>query len=170
MDARNVKPNAAHLYLAELEKAGKLKAVVTQNIDGLHQKAGSNKVYELHGSTLRNYCVNCGKRYPADFVFDSPYPVPLCPVCGGTVRCDVTLYEESLPEKAVNGAVTAISNADALIIGGTSLTVYPAASFIGYFRGKHLVVINKDPLSLRIDGQKYLEINAPIGEVFSALK
>lgn len=170
MDARNIRPNAAHLYLAELEKIGKLKAVITQNIDGLHQKAGSNKVYELHGSTLRNYCVKCGKRYPADFVFDSPYPVPLCPVCGGTVRCDVTLYEESLPEEAVNGAVTAIANADVLIIGGTSLTVYPAASFIGYFRGKRLVVINKDPLSLRIDEQKYLEINAPIGEVFSALK
>ncbi len=170
MDARGIKPNAAHIFLAELEKTGKLKAVITQNIDGLHQKAGSKTVYEIHGTTLQNYCVKCGRPYPADFVFDSPDPVPLCPVCGGTVRCDVTLYEEALPEKAVQNAVKAIANADLLIIGGTSLTVYPAASFIRYFRGKHLVVINKAPLSLRLDPQKDLEINAPIGEVFSALK
>ncbi len=170
MDARHVKPNAAHFYLAELEKAGKLKAVITQNIDGLHQKAGSVNVYELHGTTLKNYCVKCGKDYPENFVFDTPDPVPLCPVCGGTVRCDVTLYEESLPETAVQNAVSAIAKAEVLIIGGTSLTVYPAASFIGYFRGKHLVVINKDPLTLRLDQEKDLEINAPIGEVFSALK
>ena len=169
MDARNVKPNAAHLFLAELEKKGKLKAVITQNIDGLHQKADSKTVYEIHGSTLRNYCIKCGAKYPENFVFDSADPVPLCPVCGGTVRCDVTLYEESLPEKAVQGAVNAIANAEVLIIGGTSLTVYPAASFISYFRGKRLAVINKDPLSLRLDPQKDLEINAPIGEVFSAL-
>lgn len=170
MDARGIKPNAAHLYLAELEKAGKLKAVVTQNIDGLHQKAGSKNVYELHGSTARNYCVRCGKRHDEDFVFNSPDPVPTCPVCGGIVRCDVTLYEEALPETAVYGAVNAIKNADVLIIGGTSLTVYPAASFIGYFRGTHLVVINKDPLSLKLAPKNYLEINAPIGEVFSSLK
>lgn len=169
MDTRNVKPNAAHYFLADLEKTGKLKAVITQNIDGLHQKAGSKTVYELHGTTLRNYCAKCGKRYSDNFVFDSTAPVPLCPVCGGTVRCDVTLYEEALPEQAVNGAINAIANADALIIGGTSLTVYPAASFIRYFRGKHLVVINKDPLSLQLDPKKDLEINAPIGEVFSTL-
>lgn len=170
MDARNITPNAAHYFLAELEKTEKLKAVVTQNIDGLHQKAGSKKVYEIHGSTFRNYCAKCGKRYPDDFVFNSRDAVPVCPVCGGTVRCDVTLYEESLPEKAVQNAVSAIANAEVLIIGGTSLTVYPAASFIGYFRGKHLVVINKDSLSLRLDKEKDLEINAPIGEVFTALK
>lgn len=170
MDARNIKPNAAHFFLSDLEKTGKLKAVITQNIDGLHQKAGSVKVYEIHGSTLRNYCAKCGKRYSEDFVFDSPAPVPICPVCGGTVRCDVTLYEEALPEYAVQNAVKAIANADVLIIGGTSLTVYPAASFISYFRGQHLVVINKAPLSLRLNTLKDVEINAPIGDVFSALK
>ena len=170
MDARNVKPNAAHYFLADLEKTGKLKAVVTQNIDGRHQKAGSKTVYEIHGSTLRNYCDRCGKRYPEDFIFDSTDPVPICSVCGGTVRCDVTLYEESLPEDAVENAVRAIADADVLIIGGTSLTVYPAASFIDYFRGKHLVVINKDPLSIRLDPEKDLEINAPIGEVFLKLR
>lgn len=170
MDARNIQPNAAHLFLADLEKTGKLKAVITQNIDGLHQKAGSVNVYEIHGSTLHNYCTKCGKRYSENFIFDSTESIPLCPVCGGLVRCDVTLYEESLPEKAVHGAINAIANADVLIIGGTSLTVYPAASFIEYFRGKHLIVINKDPLSLRLDPLKDLEINAPIGEVFSALK
>ncbi|MBQ7642960.1 MAG: NAD-dependent protein deacylase, partial [Clostridia bacterium] len=150
MDARGVKPNAAHFYLAELERAGKLKAVVTQNIDGLHQRAGSKTVYEIHGSTLRNYCSRCGKAFQADFVFNSPDPVPLCPDCGGVVRCDVTLYEEALPEKAVEGAISAIYAAEVLIIGGTSLTVYPAASYIGYFRGKHTVVINQDSLSLRL--------------------
>ena len=170
MDARRIEPNAAHYYLAELEKTGKLKAVITQNIDGLHEKAGSKTVYELHGSTLRNYCSKCGKRYDENFVFDFPDPVPVCPVCGGIVRCDVTLYEEPLPSDAVENAIDAIERADTLIIGGTSLTVYPAASYIGYFRGKHLVVINKDPLSLRLDPQKDIEINAPIGEVFSALK
>ena len=170
MDARKVRPNAAHHYLADLEKTGKLKAVVTQNIDGLHQKAGSRNVYEIHGSTARNYCSRCGQRYSEDFVFDFQGDIPRCPACGGTVRCDVTLYEEQLPETAVQNAVSAISHADALIIGGTSLTVYPAASFIEYFRGRHLIVINKDPLSLRLDPEKDLEINAPIGEVFTALK
>ena len=170
MDARKIQPNAAHYFLAELEKTGKLKAVITQNIDGLHQKAGSVNVYELHGTTCRNYCAKCGKLYSDDFVFDSPDPVPVCPVCGGIVRCDVTLYEEPLPEKAVSNAISAIENAEVLIIGGTSLTVYPAASFIRYFRGKHLVVINKEPLSLRLDSKKDLEITAPIGEVFTALK
>ena len=170
MDARKVEPNAAHYYLARLEKTGKLKAVITQNIDGLHQKAGSKTVYELHGSTERNYCAKCGKVYPADFVFDSKAPIPTCPVCGGIVRCDVTLYEESLPEAAVSSAINAIKNAELLMIGGTSLTVYPAASFIGYFSGRNLVVINKDPLNLHLNARNYLEINAPIGEVFSALK
>ena len=154
MDARKVKPNAAHIFLAELEKSGKLKAVITQNIDGFHQKAGSKTVYEIHGTTMKNYCVKCGKTYSENFIFDSPDPIPVCPVCGGMVRCDVTLYEESLPERAVENAINAIINAEVLIIGGTSLTVYPAASFIRYFRGKHLVVINKNPLSLPLDKQR----------------
>ena len=170
MDARKVLPNAAHYYLAELEKRGKLKAVITQNIDGLHQKAGSKIVYEIHGSTERNYCSKCGKKYPSDFVFENKSPVPLCPDCGGVVRCDVTLYEESLPETAVINSLNAIRSAEVLIIGGTSLTVYPAASFIRDFNGKHLVVINKDPLNLRLNPDTDIEINAPIGEVFTALK
>ncbi len=169
MDARNVEPNAAHRFLAELEERGKLDAVVTQNIDGLHQKAGSRKVYEIHGSTLRNYCMKCGKSYGPDFIYDSPQPIPRCS-CGGTVRCDVTLYEESLPEDAVRGAINAISRADMLIIGGTSLSVYPAASYIHYFNGKHMVVINRDPLQLRLDPENDLEINDSIGKVFSQLQ
>lgn len=166
MDARGVKPNAAHLALAELEKRGKLTAVVTQNIDGLHQKAGSRVVYEIHGTTLRNYCTNCGKSYDENYIYDSAKQVPRCD-CGGTVRCDVTLYEEQLPEEAVRGAIEAIGKADMLIIGGTSLTVYPAASYVQYFKGRHLVIINKEHLSYPLDPQKDLEINAPIGQVLS---
>ena len=164
MDARNVAPNPAHRYLAELEKRGKLKAVVTQNIDGLHQKAGSRVVYEIHGSTTRNYCMKCGKKYGPNAIYDSKEAVPHCS-CGGTIRCDVTLYEELLPEDAVSGAVKAISHADMLIIGGTSLTVYPAASYVQYFSGKHLVVINRDSIPVRLDPEKDLEINADIGKV-----
>ena len=166
MDTRNIKPNAAHYALAKLEKEGKLKAVVTQNIDGLHQKAGSREVYEIHGTTERNYCMRCGKSYPADYIFESEERVPLCG-CGGIVRCDVTLYEEALPEDAVQKSIDAISRADTLIIGGTSLTVYPAASYVDFFRGRHLVVINKEHLPCRLDPEKDLEINAPIGEVLS---
>ena len=169
MDARKVEPNAAHLVLAELEKKGKLKAVVTQNIDGLHQKAGSKNVYEIHGSTARNYCMKCGKIYPADFIFDFPGDIPKCS-CGGTVRCDVTLYEELLPDEAVERSVAAIKKADLLIIGGTSLTVYPAASYVRFFRGKHLVIINKDHIPYDLNPETDLEINAPIGKVFSALR
>ena len=169
MDARGVLPNAAHKFLAELEQKGKLKAVVTQNIDGLHQKAGSKTVYEIHGSTMRNYCVKCGKRYGENYIFDSADPVPRCS-CGGMVRCDVTLYEEQLPYEDVEKAVDAISSADMLIIGGTSLTVYPAASFVRYFSGEHTVIINKDHLPFGLDPVRDLEINAPIGKVFSELK
>ena len=169
MDTRNIQPNPAHLYLAKLEKTGKLKAIVTQNIDGLHQKAGSQKVYELHGTTQRNYCMKCKKQYSKDFVFNSTELVPKCTVCGGIVRCDVTLYQEALPEQAVQDAIKAISNAEVLIIGGTSLTVYPAASFVKFFCGKHLVVINKDKLNIPLDLKKDLEINAHIGQVFSAI-
>ena len=168
LDTRNVKPNAAHKALAELERRGKRRAVVTQNIDGLHQKAGSKNVFEIHGSTERNYCMRCGKKYPPDFIYDSPDPVPRC-ACGGVVRCDVTLYGESLPEDAVDRAIDAISRADMLIIGGTSLRVYPAASFISYFRGKYTAVINREPLDLGLEGDGYVQINAPIGEVLSQI-
>ena len=169
LDARNVEPNAAHYYLADLEQCGKLRAIVTQNIDGLHQKAGSRRVYEIHGTTRRNYCMKCGKKFPPDYIFESDEAIPRCG-CGGKVRCDVTLYEESLPEDAVNGAVNAITNADMLIIGGTSLRVYPAASYIRYFRGKHLVVINREPLDIRLDPETDLEINDSIGKVFTEIE
>lgn len=168
MDARFVKPNAAHLFLAQLEKEGKLKAVVTQNIDGLHTKAGSKTVYEIHGTTERNYCMKCGKTYPSDYIYDSSEPVPHCE-CGGIIRCDVTLYGEQLPEAAVRGAVEAISDCDMLIIGGTSLTVYPAASYVRYFNGKHLVIINKEHIDFPLNKETDLEINEPIGEVFKRL-
>ncbi|MBO4452535.1 MAG: NAD-dependent protein deacylase [Clostridia bacterium] len=168
MDARFAKPNAAHKYLAKLESEGRLKAVVTQNIDGLHRKAGSKVVYEIHGTTERNYCMRCGKPFPADYIYDSKEDVPRCE-CGGQVRCDVTLYGESLPDEAVLGAIKAISKADLLIIGGTSLTVYPAASYVNYFSGKHIALINKDRLAFGLDPERDVEINAPIGEVFSKL-
>lgn len=169
MDTRQISPNDAHYYLAELEKRGKLDAVVTQNIDGLHSRAGSRKVFEIHGTTARNYCMRCGKEYPADYIFDSEEKIPHCS-CGGIVRCDVTLYEEALPEDAVNGAVKAIAGADMLIIGGTSLTVYPAASYIGYFRGKHLVVINREPLNLDLNPENDLQMCCNIGELFRSLQ
>ena len=161
----SAKPNPAHIYLAKLEAAGKLKAVVTQNIDGLHTAAGSKKVYELHGSVLRNHCTHCGKFYPVEFIKDSS-GVPKC-VCGGIVKPDVVLYEESLDGATIEASVNAISSADTLIIGGTSLVVYPAAGFIDFFRGKHLVVINKSPTSA--DGRAEPVIKDSIGEVFSKL-
>ncbi len=166
MDTRNIQPNAAHKFLAALEQKGMLKAVITQNIDGLHQKAGSKAVYEIHGTTMRNYCMRCGKTYDESFIYEYPGKVPHCS-CGGIVRCDVTLYEESLPEDAVQNAVHAIRQADLLIIGGTSLTVYPAASYIRYFRGEHIVVINKEHLYLQLDPVNDLEINSPIGQLFA---
>lgn len=165
LDARAVKPNDAHKFLKALEDAGKLRGIVTQNIDGLHQKAGSRKVYEIHGTTSRNYCERCGKGYPADAIFDSEEAVPRC-ACGGKIRCDVTLYEEALPEEAVDGAIAAIEDADMLIISGTSLRVYPAASYIHYFRGKHLVVINREPLDLALREGRDLAITGSIGAVF----
>ena len=169
MDTRAVQPNAAHRFLAELERAGKLKAIVTQNIDGLHQRAGSKNVFEIHGTTMRNYCSRCGKPYPGDYIFASGESVPRC-TCGGIVRCDVTLYGEQLPEAAVEGAIGAISKADMLIIGGTSLTVYPAASFVRYFHGKHLAVINRDPIDVSLRPGQDIEIHDSIGKVFSAVK
>lgn len=168
LDARSVKPNSAHFALAELEKRGLLRAVVTQNIDGLHQKAGSREVYEIHGTTENNYCQKCGRNYPSDYIFNSKERVPHCS-CGGIVRCDVTLYEEALPDEAVKKAVRAISQADLLIIGGTSLRVYPAASYIEYFKGDHLVIINKEQLPCRLDPENDIEINKPIGEVLASV-
>ena len=161
----DAEPNAAHRKLAELEQDGKLKAVVTQNIDGLHQKAGSKIVYELHGSIHRNYCLRCHKFYPAEFIKEAE-GIPYCS-CGGVIKPDVVLYEESLDRKTIEDAVTAITNADTLMIGGTSLVVYPAAGFIDYFRGKHLVLINKAETGRTIRAE--LSIQAPIGEILAEI-
>ena len=157
----DAKPNMAHFKLAELEQSGKLKAVITQNVDGLHQLAGSETVYELHGSALRNYCVKCGKFHDFDFVYKSN-GIPKCE-CGGTVKPDVVLYEESLNDEVVSGAIKAIKKADMLIVAGTSLTVYPAAGFIRYFKGKNLVLINKDATAM--DENFGLVIHGKVGEV-----
>ncbi|MBL4930476.1 NAD-dependent protein deacylase [Clostridium paridis] len=158
---QDAKPNDAHKALAKLEEMGKLKAVITQNIDGLHQMAGSKNVFELHGSVHRNYCMKCHSFYDADFIVNSK-GVPTCTKCGGTVKPDVVLYEEGLDEDTINGAVSAIAKADTLIIGGTSLTVYPAAGLIKYFNGKHLILINKT--STQYDGAAEVVINEKIGE------
>ena len=163
----DAKPNAAHLKLAELEKAGKLKAIVTQNFDGLHQAAGSKKVLELHGSVLRNYCEKCGKFYDLEFVKDGT-GIPVCEDCGGRVKPDVVLYEEGLSQNTIQESVRAISQAEVLIIGGTSLAVYPAAGLIDYFSGDKLVVINMAPTPR--DKFADLLIQAPIGQVFNAIK
>ncbi|MBQ2986397.1 MAG: NAD-dependent protein deacylase [Tyzzerella sp.] len=161
----DAKPNKAHLKLAELEQAGKLIAVITQNIDGLHQMAGSKNVLELHGSIHRNYCQKCGKFYDAKYVKESP-EIPICE-CGGIIKPDVVLYEEGLDNTIINKSLKAISEADMLIIGGTSLVVYPAAGFVDYFRGDHLVVLNKSATSR--DSYADLCIQEPIGEVLGAL-
>ena len=158
-------PNVTHKVLARWEAQGKLSAVVTQNIDGLHQKAGSKKVYELHGSVLRNYCVRCGKFHSAEFIRDSA-GVPKC-ACGGTVKPDVVLYEEGLDQRTIEKSVLAIHGADLLIVAGTSLTVYPAAGLIDYYRGNRLVLINRD--ATPYDGQADLVIHDSLGNVFSKL-
>lgn len=163
LDAR---PNTAHLKLAELEAAGKLKAVITQNIDGLHQAAGSRNVLELHGSVLRNYCERCGRFHDLRHILDST-GVPQCETCGGPVKPDVVLYEEGLDQKTLNASVRHIRDAQVLIIGGTSLAVYPAAGLIDYFQGDKLVVINKAPTPR--DSHADLLIQAPIGEVFALI-
>lgn len=160
------KPNGAHLKLAELEKASKLKAVITQNIDNLHQMAGSRRVMELHGSVYRNYCMKCGKFYDFSYIKNST-GVPHCE-CGGIVKPDVVLYEEGLDQQTLTDSVRAISQAQVLIIGGTSLAVYPAASLIDYFRGECLIVINKAPTPR--DRSADLLIKEPIGQVFSQIK
>lgn len=159
-------PNAAHRKLAQLEEAGRLTAVITQNIDGLHQKAGSKKVYELHGSIHRNYCQKCGRFYDAAFVKEA-LGIPRCG-CGGIIKPDVVLYEESLDSMTIEKSVRAIAEADTLIIGGTSLVVYPAAGFIDYFRGRHLVVINKSATAREVGAE--LSISAPIGEILGQIK
>ena len=160
------RPNAAHICLARLEESGRLKAVVTQNIDGLHQAAGSKNVFELHGSVHRNYCTRCHKFYSAEYIKSSS-GIPRCG-CGGIIKPDVVLYEESLDPAVMRGAAEAISAADTLIVGGTSLVVYPAAGFLGYFRGRHLVVINKTPTPADVGAE--LVINDGIAKVFSQLK
>lgn len=163
MNSLNYEPNITHIKLAELEKRGKLKAVITQNIDGLHQKSGSKTVHELHGSVLRNYCMKCHKFYDGEFVFRSQ-DIPKCS-CGGIIKPDVVLYEEGLDNNILTNSILAIQNADLFIVAGTSLTVYPAAGLINYFRGKNLVLINKDatPYDYKAD----LIINDSLGKAFS---
>lgn len=165
MLALDAKPNAAHLKLAQWEREGKLKAVITQNIDGLHQAAGSKKVLELHGSVLRNYCEKCGRFYDAHYMLNSQ-GVPRCE-CGGQIKPDVVLYEESLDMNVMQEAVSYISQADVLIVGGTSLVVYPAAGLIDYYRGNKLVLINKTPTAR--DSAADLVVAGSIGEIFSSL-
>lgn len=166
MLALDAKPNAAHKKLAQWEQEGKLQAVVTQNIDGLHQAAGSRRVYELHGSVHRNYCRKCGAFYDAEYIRDSQ-GVPCCEKCGGAVKPDVVLYEEGLDQATLSGAVRAIGSADLLIVGGTSLTVYPAAGLIDYYGGNRLVLINKSVTPM--DSHADLLIQGSIGEIFSQL-
>lgn len=160
------KPNKAHIKLAEWENEGKLIGIVTQNIDGLHQKAGSRKVFELHGSFQRNYCEKCDRFYTAEQIRDGKEKVPECE-CGGRIKPDVVLYEEGLDQNVLSGAISVIRQADLLIVAGTSLTVYPAAGLIQYFRGRHLVLINRDATPL--DGSCELVIHAKVGEVLGSL-
>lgn len=162
----DAQPNKAHLALAKLEEEGELIGVVTQNIDGLHQKAGSRKVFELHGSVLRNNCMDCGAYYDLDFIMkeeNCEKGIPRCPECGGIIKPDVVLYEEALDDDVIRGAVDAISRADTMIVGGTSLVVYPAAGLINYFRGKDLILINKSETGY--DDRASLVINDSIGKV-----
>lgn len=165
MNSLKYQPNITHIKLSELEARGKLKAVITQNIDGLHQKAGSKVVYELHGSVLRNYCMNCNKFYDAEYVFNSN-GIPRCS-CGGIIKPDVVLYEEELDEETIENSTAAIQKTDLLIVAGTSLTVQPASSLINFFRGKNLVLINRD--STPYDNKANLVINDSLGKVFSNL-
>ena len=165
MNSLKYEPNIAHLKLAELEKKGKLKAVITQNIDGLHQKAGSQNVLELHGSVLRNYCMKCGKFYNAEFVFTSK-EVPRCS-CGGVIKPDVVLYEEALNDEILNKSISAIRNADLMIVAGTSLTVYPASGLINFYNGSKLVLINRE--NTQYDRKANLVINESLGKIFKEI-
>ncbi|PYG86861.1 NAD-dependent deacetylase [Ruminiclostridium sufflavum DSM 19573] len=163
---RDAVPNAGHIALAKLEGTGKLKAVITQNIDGLHQLGGSKKVYELHGSIHRNFCTECHAFFDLDFLIDSE-DIPLCTHCRGIVKPDVVLYEEALDDNVINGAVRAIQNTDVLIVGGTSLVVYPAAGLINYFRGSKLVLINKSVT--QYDSKADIVVHEPIGKVLGSI-
>ena len=165
MNSLKYEPNIAHLKLAELEKKGKLKAVITQNIDGLHQKAGSQNVLELHGSVLRNYCMKCGKFYNAEFVFTSK-EVPRCS-CGGVIKPDVVLYEEALNDEILNKSISAIRNADLMIVAGTSITVYPASGLINFYNGSKLVLINRE--NTQYDRKANLVINESLGKIFKEI-
>ena len=167
MIVKDVKPNYAHIFLNKLEKKGKLLSVITQNIDGLHTEAGNTRVLELHGSIKRNYCVKCKSFYDEEFILNS-IDIPYCKHCGGIVKPDVVLYQENLDEKTIYEAVKDIMEADTLIVGGTSLTVYPAAGMIQYFQGKNLVLINKTKTSY--DNYATLVVNEKIGEVFKQIK
>lgn len=162
----DAQPNAAHLFLAELEKVGRLKAIITQNIDGLHQKAGSQSVFELHGSIHRNRCLKCAKFYPPEWIRDSE-GVPKCS-CGGIIKPEVVLYEEGLDEEVLSGAIHHLRQADTMIVAGTSLTVYPAAGLLRYFRGRHLVLINRD--ATPYDNEATMILRDKVGKVFSHLK
>ena len=164
----DAQPNAAHLKLAELEQAGRLSAVITQNIDGLHQKAGSRTVLELHGSIWRNHCMRSGKFYPPQAIAEDTRPVPLCTTCGGWIKPDVVLYEEGLEEDVLAAAVGYLRRADMLIVAGTSLTVYPAAGLVRYFRGKNLVLINRDATPM--DSLARLVIREKVGEVLARVQ
>ena len=163
MNSLKYKPNITHIRLSELENEGKLKAIITQNIDGLHQKAGSKNVYELHGSVLRNYCMKCNKFYDAEYIFESE-GIPKCS-CGGIIKPDVVLYEESLNDYTITNSILAIQNADVMIVAGTSLTVQPASGLINYFRGNKLVLINRD--ETQYDYKADLIINTNLGKVFN---
>lgn len=165
MNSLKYEPNITHIKLASLEKSGKLKAVITQNIDGLHQKAGSKNVFELHGTVLKNYCTKCHKFFDAEYIFNSN-GIPKC-TCGGTIKPDVVLYEESLNSENLSNAINSIIHADLMIVAGTSLTVYPASGLINYFNGKNLVLINRDPTPF--DYRADLVINESLGKVFENL-
>ena len=167
MDCRNIEPNITHLKLAELEQKGKLSAIITQNIDGLHQKAGSKNVLEIHGTTQRNYCSNCKAEYHQDFLFNTSETIPKCE-CGGLIRPDVTLYEENLPQKAWNESVEKLMESDLLIVGGTSLTVFPAKNLIQYYYGDNLVIINRDMTDY--DQWADLLFRENLGDVFGKVR
>ena len=169
LDVRNIQPNITHKVLAKMEQVGKLDAIVTQNIDGLHQKAGSKVVYEIHGTTERNYCSKCKKEYPSDYIFNSKDAIPKCS-CRGLIRPDVTLYGESLPQDTVEKAIHAIEGADVLIIGGTSLTVYPARLYISYFSGDHIIVINKGGTNVNLSPSDDIVIDDSLGNVFREIE
>lgn len=167
LDARKIQPNRAHYALAKMEAEGRLEGIITQNIDGLHQKAGSKNVQEIHGTTWINYCVSCRREYDVDFIFDSSDPIPRCPSCGKMVRPDVTLYGELLPQPAYENAISLIRFADCLIVGGTSLEVGSAAQLAHMFHGKHLVIINKS--KTRLEGKADIVFHDSIGEILSVV-